>query len=505
MTNINLIDYFESTVDLYPDKLAIVDATSKLSFNELRLKGKFIAKIISEKHTVFNRPVAVYLPKTNDSIASFIGTLYSGNCYAPLDTKSPINRIETILRSLDPLCVLTDNKHIGNLKKCNLNIDIINLDDFEFDPIDSDNFNYKKCIDTDVAYIIHTSGSTGSPKGVVISHKSIFDYINWSIDTFDITHNEIIGNQTPFIFDMSTLDIYLMVFTGATLYLIPEQMFMFPAKLIDYIKTNHINFIFWVPSVYINVANLKLLDSIKIPTLKKVLFAGEVMPTKHLNYWMNSLGKEVLYANLYGPTELTVIATYYVVDRKFRDDEVLPIGKPCRNCDVLILNDENNLSKKNEKGELCVRGTSLSSGYWNNFEKTNSVFVQNPLNNSYPEKIYRTGDIVFENDQNEIIFVGRKDFQIKHLGYRIELGEIEHTILSVFESMNVCILYDHSKSEIVLVYESTHEIPVTEFRIKLNKVLSKYMIPTRYVNVDNLPLTTSGKIDRVHLNKKIIG
>jgi len=213
---------------------------------------------------------------------------------------------------------------------------------------------------------------------------------------------------------------------------------------------------------------------------------------------------DVLYANLYGPTEITVIATYYIVDRTFCDDEVIPIGKPCRNMDILILNSKNEKCGINEQGELCVRGTALSSGYWNNPEKTNVVFVQNPLNNSYPEKIYRTGDKVFINDNNEIIYVGRKDFQIKHLGYRIELGEIEHIILSVFDSLNVCVLYDHKNREIILVYESNLEIPVGEFRIKLNKVLSKYMIPTRYIKLDILPLTSSGKIDRVGISKVII-
>jgi len=498
---INAINYFEHVVDLFPEKIAISDSSFQLDFKTLRQSAKQVAVHISKKRQLINRPVAIFLPKTNDAIVAFIATLYSGNCYAPLDVKNPISRITSILETLDPIAVITNTTYLDKVKACDLKIEIINIDELETSKAEINKFNYKKCIDTDPAYIIHTSGSTGIPKGVAISHRSIFDYINWAIETFDISEKEIIGNQAPFVFDNSTLDIYLMMFTGATLHIVPEQLFMFPAKLLEFLETNKINFVFWVPSVLINISNLKLLNSFEVKSLKKVLFAGEVMPTRHLNYWINNLDNEVLFANLYGPTEITVDCTFFIIDRVFKDDEVLPIGKACRNSDVIILNQENTVCKQNEHGELCVRGSSLALGYWNNFEKTNSVFVQNPLNDSYPEKIYRTGDIVFTNDNNEIIFVGRNDRQIKHLGHRIELGEIEHVILSIFHSINACVTYDNDSKEITLFYESVNEIIVKEFRMKLATVLSKYMIPTKYFRINKLPLTNSGKIDRGFLEK----
>lgn len=500
---INLIDYFENTVRQFPEKMAVSDSISQLKFKELQQKAKKLALHISKRDNTTNKPIAVFLPKTNDSLISFIAILYSGNAYAPIDTRSPIDRNKSVLQGLNPKKIITNNTFIDKIKELDLNIDIVNIDELVLDNVKDLEFNYKKCIDTDPAYIIHTSGSTGNPKGVAICHRSIIDYILWAIETFRVSEKENLGNQAPFIFDNSTLDIYLMVFTGASLHLIPESLFIFPAKLLHFLNTEKITFVFWVPSVLINIANLKLLETIQIQTVRKVLFAGEVMPVKHLNHWIHNLKKDVLFANLYGPTEITVDCTYYIVDRKFKDSEVLPIGKPCKNSGVIILNKENHVCKIGEAGELCVKGSSLALGYWNDFIKTKTVFVQNPLNNSFPEKIYRTGDIVYLNDNSELIFIGRNDDQIKHLGYRIELGEIEHSILNVFDDINAIVEYDHIKNEIYLFYECKHNIGIVEFRVKLSRFLPKYMIPTRYIKMDRLPLTSSGKINRAIIKNLI--
>jgi acyl-CoA synthetase (AMP-forming)/AMP-acid ligase II len=224
------------------------------------------------------------------------------------------------------------------------------------------------------------------------------------------------------------------------------------------------------------------------------------MPTRTLNYWRRHY-PAALFSNLYGPTEITVDCTFYTVDRDFNDDEPLPIGIPCRNSDILILNEMNEAAKAEEPGELCVRGSSLALGYWNNPEKTAAAFVQNPLNPHYPELIYRTGDLVFRNGRGEIMYVGRKDFQIKHLGYRIELGEIEHAIFQVEGVRNACVVYNQNKKEIVLFYESANELSPAVFREKLLKSLPKYMLPTAYHRLDSIPLTANGKIDR----QKLIG
>ena len=273
---------------------------------------------------------------------------------------------------------------------------------------------------------------------------------------------------------------------------------MFPSKLVEFLNTQPINFIFWVPTIMVNIANLDLLANIKLERLQKVLFIGEVFPTRHFNYWRRHLPR-ALFVNLYGPIEITVACTYYIADHELPEEEKMPVGFPCRNTDILILNEQNQLAKGNEQGEICVRGSSLALGYWNNPERTAKGFVQNPLNPHYPELIYRTGDLGYWNDRGEIMFLGRRDFQIKHLGYRIELGEIEHAVLQVDGVRNCCVVYNQNKKEITLFYECDKELAPGFIRERLSPLLPKYMLPTLFNWMELMPRNPNGKIDRQKL------
>ena len=492
-----LIDYFETTAASFPTKLAVSDCNSNLSFEELRLWSRIIATKILKNNKSINKPIVVLLPKCNMAIASFLGILYTGNIFTPLDLNNPEERLEILLKNLDSDIIITDtenSKKLKTQKKTVINIDNLNLDSQVFIPL-----NYTNCIDTDPAYLMHTSGS----KGVLISHKSICNHINCIIDTFNINENEIIGNQANFVFDNSIMDIFLMAFTGATIHLISQKLLNYPIELAKFLRDNDINYIYWVPTVLVNMANKDALNKTKLPSLKKVLFCGEVMPTKQINYWIKRLNKSTLFANLYGPTETTICSSYYIIKKEFKDSEVLPIGKPFKNQDLILLNEKNHRCEIGEHGEICIRGTSLALGYWNDFKKTKEVFVQNPLNKSYSDKIYRTGDLAYWNENNEIVFMNRKDSQIKLFGYRIELGEIEHAVNSSFDSLIACVIFDKLTNQIVLFYESEKDISLIQFRKILSKVLLKYMLPTKFVRIKSMPTIASGKIDRTLLLQMI--
>ncbi|MDD5141446.1 MAG: amino acid adenylation domain-containing protein [Verrucomicrobiales bacterium] len=503
---INVLEYLENgPLRLCRDKIAIKGADYRYTFGEIERFAKNCAALILKRISTFNQPVAVFLPKSAQAIIANLGILYTGNCYSNLDIKSPPQRLKSMLQNLGDGLIITSEPCLKALRSLDVPEERILLLEEALTPAANyDNAALQarldRVIDTDPVYIIYTSGSTGIPKGVVIPHRGIIDYIDWARKTYQIAQGEIIGNQAPFFFDNSTLDIYLCLSCGATLTLIPEELFAYPVKLIEFVRQAGITTIFWVPSVMTGVANFKILEATEPPPLKKILFAGEVMPTRTLNYWRRNY-PNALFSNLYGPTEITVDCTYYNVDRAFGDDEPLPIGFPCRNSDILILNEQNEAAKNAEPGELCVRGSSLALGYWNNPEKTAAAFVQNPLNPHYPELIYRTGDLVFRNSRGEIIYVGRKDFQIKHLGYRIELGEIEHAVFQVEGVRNASVVYNQNKKEIALFYESERELSPAFIRENLLKSLPKYMLPTVFHRLDGIPLNANGKIDR----QKLIG
>lgn len=499
----SVLTYFEDTVSKLPDHIAVHDENRSISFYELWTEAQNIAEIIV-KEDCNKSPILVYLPKSVSSIAAFLGILYSGNFYTPTDINFPFEKVNSIMKQLEPIRILCNTNSYAFLKENGINEKkLINIDEYDLEKKITKPIGFAYTIDTDPVYTLFTSGSTGVPKGVTISNRSIIDYIDWAKDCYDVNESDKIGNQAPFYFDNSTLDIYLMLSTGATLYIIPEVCFAFPAKLIQYIADYKINMVFWVPSVLISVANMDLLSKVSGLSLSKILFAGEVMPNKHLNYWRKHI-PDALYSNLYGPTEITVDCTYYIVDREFKDDEPLPIGVPCRNSDIIILDENDKMVQEAHKiGELCVRGSSLALGYWNAPEKTEEVFVQNPLNTHYPEKIYRTGDMVYYNECHEIIFSGRKDFQIKHMGYRIELGEIENAALGIKELENVCVCYDDNEKQIILFYTTQIALETRVIRKRLLESIPKYMVPTKYMQVDQFPMTANGKIDRKEMFKLI--
>jgi len=499
---INILEYLENgAARQCPDKVAILDSPRSYTFAELERYAKRCATLLVRRVDVTNRPVAVFLPKSADVVFADLGIVYSGNIYANLDIKSPVQRVKGIIGNIAPVLVITSRALAPQLAAIGVpDTALFFIEDIEDESLEPDGAalwrRLEGVVDTDPLCIIHTSGSTGLPKGVVLSHRGTIDFMDWCFETLKLDGRERIGSLSPFYFDIYTLELNLCVAKGATLVIIPDQLAIFPAKLVEFLEQQAVSFLFWVPSLMVTICNQGLLGQFDLSAIKKIFFAGEVFPMKHLNQWRRAL-PQATFVNLYGPIEITVDCTYFVLDREFADDEGLPIGFPCRNTDILILNQENQPCAVEERGELCVRGSSLALGYWNDPEKTTKAFVQNPLNTKYPELIYRTGDQVYRNCRGEIMFVGRLDFQIKHLGYRIELAEIEYQVLAMDQIANACVLYNKGKKEITLFYETRDgELSPAAIRQKLSQIFPKYMLPTAFHQMKELPRNPNGKIDR---------
>ena len=496
----SVLCYLEETVKKYPDKLAITDGENSVTFSEWKNKALRIADVIEKHMKKHGCPILVYLPKGTDVVVSFAAILYSRNYYTPTDVEFPFRKVKGILNALQPELIVSTHDCAKKLLDNGVDSEsILYIDDIDFSvPIVEKN-RLKKIIDVDLAYVFFTSGSTGVPKGVAITQRSIIDYIDWAAEEFDITEKERIANQAPFYFDNSILDIYLCMSKGATLFITPRKVMNFQVKLLEYLQENQINFIFWVPSALVATANSGLLGRFDLSELRKVLFCGEVMQNAPLNIWRKAL-PDVQYANLYGPTEITDVCCYYKVNRDFADEEPLPIGQGCRNTQIILLDDNNEvIEEQGEIGELCVRGTSLSVGYYANYEKTREVFVQNPLNPYYEVKLYRTGDLAHYNQYGEIMFDGRKDFQIKYKGYRIELGEIETALIAIKGVNDGCVVYNELKEEIVAFYTGKEYVDKKFLRKELIQYLPQYMVPRKYIKLEKLLYNDNGKIDRKKL------
>ncbi len=484
-------------------KTAVADERGEMTFGELQRLGKAAASAILPSRGL--EPVMVYLPKSARCIACFMGAMYSGNPYVPVAYDMPPARIQKIIDSLEGKGhIITDADGLETLETMDVPLKIHIYDEIINTAVDENAIEkaLSAVIDTDPIYIMFTSGSTGAPKGVTVPHRGVIDYALWVRNTFKIDENSNLGNQAPFYFDNSIFDIYSMLLTGAKMTIIPEKLFMFPSKLPEFLRDNAVTTIFWVPTVMINVANSGALAEALLPELKNVAFCGEVMPNAQLNIW-RKFQPHCVYANLYGPTEISDVCSYYIVDREFKDSDPLPIGKACENTRIIILNAENKIADVNEQGELCVIGAGVALGYWGAKELTEKAFTQNPANPYYPERVYRTGDLAYVNGEGLIMFLGRKDNQVKVKGNRIELGEIENAAMCVGSIKGACAVYDERERKIVLFAESREALTLRKVNRELKKYIPSYMLPSRLVVTDAFPHTANDKIDRVTLKKSL--
>ncbi len=499
----HIYNFLEKSLANFSDKTAFVEPFAKerkeITYKNFDLFSKKVASEILRKLGNDNptqSPILIILPKGIDCLISFFGVALSGNFYTLLDEKSPKERVEKVIEILKPKLFITSKE-----LKFDLALPTLYTEDFKSFDTDENLIQVakEKHIDTNLLYVLFTSGSTGIPKGVSIAHKSVIDYTFWFCNEFNINENEILANQVQFYFDVSVSDIMSCIAKGATLHLLPNHLFAFPNKILECLEKEKVSTIFWVPSVLIYFTNTQALNNFSLTSLKKILFAGEIMPNKQLNIWRKHL-PNALFANLYGPTEAAIIVCFYKTNREFKDEELLPIGKACKNTELLVFDENMNLINPKQigiKGELYVRGTSLSLGYYNDKEKTQKSFIQNPLHDNYLDLLYKTGDIVAYNELGELLCYGRADNQIKYMGHRIELGEIESVINSHPKVKNSACIF---KEDIICFYESEEELDLKNFA---KEKLVSYMIPKKFIKLDKFQLNQNGKIDRKVLGEII--
>lgn len=495
----NILQYLENQEEINPNKFAVLDKNKEgLTFKELGEKARQIGSFLSGLG-FRKKAVPVFTNQSVDAIVLFLGVVYSGNYYVPIDVDTPKDRIDIIIANCKAKIAIGSIKGFEKTEVpyCDINMMLGKEDKKTLEEIRN------RHVINDPLYMVYTSGSTGTPKGVIKSHNSMISFIESFVDTFAI-NQEVIANQTPFYFDASGKDIYLMLKTGSTMHIVPKELFMFPVSLINFLNDRKITYLCWVPSALAIMSQLNAFKSMTLDYVKNVFFVGEVMQIKHLNYWRSHL-PNVRYVNLYGSSEMAGICSYYEVDREFGLEEKLPIGKPLKGTEMFLLDEDNKLVVGENIGEICVRSPQLASGYFGDKEKNSKVFVNNVLNDDYLDLMLRTGDLGKYDKDGNIVYVARKDYQIKHMGHRIELYEIE-TYANALDFIDVsCCLYDEKRSKIVLFFTTTKEIDDynKEITTRLKEKLPVYMIPNKFIKIETIQKNKNGKIDRVLLKSFI--
>ncbi len=495
----NVLQYLERSAAAFPQKIAVADESTACSYEQLLHDARKIGSGLCKEFSACS-PVPVFMEKSVETLKLFFGAVYAGCFYVLVNPEFPAPRVQAILETLETRRLVTTRSFAEKLPSLD-GLDVLLLEDLLQTPEDAAALGKIRvqALDTDPLYANFTSGSTGTPKGVAVCHRSVIDFIEHFTELFSITGEDVIGNQAPFDFDVSVKDIYSAIKTGARLEIVPKALFSQPAKLLDHLCDRKITTMIWAVSALCLVTTFHGLDY-KVPeAVNKVLFSGEAMPMKHLKQWMKHL-PEARFINLYGPTEITCNCTWHEVERDREYPDGLPIGRSFPNERVFLLDEDDHLiTEPGVHGEICVCGTALALGYYNNPAQTESRFVQNPLATAYPQRMYRTGDLGWYNEQGELFFAGRKDFQIKYMGHRIELEEIERALSGVEGVERACCVFDEKKGRLTAYYVG--EIEGKDIRHALSATLPVFMLPGTYVRLPEIPLNKNGKIDRKSLHR----
>ena len=500
----NVLQYLERTAALLPDKIAFSDGAGgeSLTFSQLLGCAKRTGSALF-RAGLEGRRVAILMERHPAAIAAMLGAIYSGAVYVPLDAAMPSERIGKILESCRAAAIVCDETTREGAARYGL--PLLAAEDMAKEDVDDAALALvrRRMIDTDPMYIMFTSGSTGTPKGVVGCHRAVIDYGEALTSALSLDEQAVMGCQSPLYFDAPFKEILATLMLGATTYLIPRRLFSFPVLLMDYLNENGINTVCWVSSALSTVSALGALGARPPLTLTRVVFGSERLPMSHYKAWRSTLPNATFY-QLYGPTEATGMSCVWRADRELLEHEGIPIGAPLDNTGLLLIDEcGREISPAegvaSDTGEICLRGSCLALGYDNAPDATALAFVQNPTHNDYPDVVYRTGDTAYYNSLGELVFVGRRDGQIKRMGHRIEPGDVEsaaHVAQDV--ALAACVMTE-KRDELVLFYTGTADEATV--MAALIERLPRYYLPARVVRLDVMPATPNGKIDRRALAK----
>jgi amino acid adenylation domain-containing protein len=503
MLQTNVLEYLEGTAARFPDKPAFVDEGECFTFARLLSCARGLGCALAGLTPRRNAPVAVLVERSAAAVAAFQGVLCSGNFYVPLDSQMPLARMESILTTLSPAALVYPRALEGTARALAAFCPILCQEEGFAHPVQADLLAACRAgvLDTDPVYGIFTSGSTGTPKGIVCHHRGVIDLAEWLAEAGRFTEEDVLGNQAPFYFDGSVKDLYMTLKCGATCHILPKKLFMFPKLLVEKLDQEGVTTLAWATSAFHLVAASGVLEQYRPSHLTKVLAGGEAMLARDLNIWRRAL-PQVRYINLYGPTETTVDAAWYEVDRDFADGEPIPIGLPCRNKEILLLDEGLRPVTDGQIGELCIRGLGLAKGYFGDWDKTRGAFVQDPRNPYYPDLIYRTGDLALRGADGLLYFSTRRDGQIKHMGYRIELGEIETALSGIPGLDEVACLFDQERDKLLCAYTGGED--PKQLAKAARDLLPRYMVPNAYHHLEEMPHNANGKIHRVKLREELL-